>query len=174
MYTLTEIHPNLILFEFWKSINTGELRNLAEFGNEIREFSEWLGKFYVWKIKVRTKKKVLTNSDIKFLNFVGEHTLPFCKFDHPWHPSPRHKNGSRSSKWLLLKRSNTSKSDAYILKARIVGFKIPQKKLNFPQIFRNFFCWERAKLVILIWLDWLGLVILHTAPKGSILVKIYQ
>ena len=27
----------------------------------------------------------------------------------------------------------------YILKARIVGFKIPQKKLNFPQIFRNFF-----------------------------------
>ena len=63
---------------------------------------------------------------------------------------------------------------AYILKARIVGFKIPQKYLNFPQIFRNFFCWERAKLVILIWLDWLGLVILHTAPKGSILVKIYQ
>ena len=29
--------------------------------------------------------------------------------------------------------------EAYILKDRIVGFKIPQENLNFPQIFHNFF-----------------------------------
>ena len=34
----------------------------------------------------------------------------------------------------------TEDKETYILKARIVGFKIPQKKLNFPQIFPNFFC----------------------------------